>query len=535
MQVRPVSDPVLSCRAAADWERELLADEPAEWRAMQQAGLKLADAVEADFLETGPWPDEARLLVLVGKGHNGGDALIAANLLLARRPRSRATLLLAGDAEALKPLTRRALVELRTASAERTELVACSAFSESVCTTQVNGALTGHRFDLALDGLLGMAFSPPLRPPMHWITREVNRHPAIRFRAAIDLPSGLGDKGCDPDAFRADFTYATGIAKSPLFAAEGQGAAGRIRYLDLDFFRDEPHPPPSERVLLPALLDPLAALRPASAHKGSFGHLLVLAGSTAMPGAAVMAVEAALRAGAGLVTAAVPAEVVPACAARIPEAMWLPWPVTPDGHLALEGLHLVRPLADRLTAFLAGPGLGREPESLALLEELSGLLEVPWILDADALQPDLITRVRRDRPQRPLFLTPHPGEFRRIAKGVSDALIPDAILRGAAAGWGATIILKGAHSRVCTGETVFRVCAGGPVLARGGSGDILAGLLAGLAASRREDPLTLAAMAALWHARAADLLARDLGQTSVRTTQLLDRLAPALHHVHPGA
>jgi hydroxyethylthiazole kinase-like uncharacterized protein yjeF len=289
-----------------------------------------------------------------------------------------------------------------------------------------------------------------------------------------------------------------------------------VRYLDLDFFRNEVSA--AARVLTSQILAPLAALRPAQVDKRTYGHVLLVAGSRNFPGAALMTVRAALRSGAGLVTAFVPDSLVPAFAAAVPEAMWVGWPETPNGGLALEGLHLLRERLGRATALAIGPGLGREAETLALLAEIVKVAEVPCVLDADALQPDIVRAGKTPR-----VVTPHAGEYQRIVDAVPDD---------------ATLVLKGPVTRIGSGVAmkagstaegiVYHSFFGGPVLARGGSGDLLAGLIGGLLAQTPGEPLLAAARGAVWHGRASDALARAHGQTAVQVTQLLDFLGPVL-------
>ena len=241
----------------------------------------------------------------------------------------------------------------------------------------------------------------------------------------------------------------------------------------------------------------------------------MLGGSRSYPGAVLMAVLAALRSGVGLVTAFVPESLAPAFAARAPEAMWVGWPETPEGGLALEGRHLLQARLTRADAMVIGPGLGREAETLALVSEIVKTAGVPVLLDADALQPAIV-RVAKG----PLVLTPHAGEFARIAGKTK--------LRAYAKKSGATIVLKGPITRVSDGTAVYHSLFGGPVLARGGSGDLLAGLTGGLLAQTPQEPLLAACRGAVWHGRAADYLARAHGQAAVQTTQLLDFLPAAL-------
>lgn len=484
----PGSQPILSCDEARPVEHALFGgDETKEWPAMQRAGRAIATAVRRDFEEIGGFPAAGRILVLVGKGHNGGDALIAAQALLEAFPAAQASVLFALGERVLRPLAARAWRELSQFARGRVMQLARDAELPPAA--------------LCLDGVFGFQFRPPVEPRIAALFARVNAAP-IRLRAAVDLPSG--------GLFRADFTYATGIVKTP---ALDVAQAGRVRYLDLGFFPE--NSPGAQRVLTPAVLAPLAGLRPAVSDKRRFGHVFVLGGSRGFPGAVLMTVLAAARSGAGLVTAFVPESLVPAYAARVPEAMWVGWPETPDGSLALEGEHLLRTRLERAHALVLGPGLGREAETLALVESLAKNSAVPLVLDADALQPTIVRAGRAPR-----VLTPHAGEYARIAG--------EAELSAFARETKAAVVLKGPATRIAASDEVYHSFFGGPVLARGGSGDLLAGLIGGLLAQAPDNPLLAAARGAVWHGLAADGLARAHGQVAVHTTQLLDFLSPAL-------
>ncbi|HEY0947650.1 MAG TPA: ADP/ATP-dependent (S)-NAD(P)H-hydrate dehydratase, partial [Opitutaceae bacterium] len=197
-----------------------------------------------------------------------------------------------------------------------------------------------------------------------------------------------------------------------------------------------------------------------------------------------------------------------------PEAMWVAWPETPDGGLSLDGIYLMRELAPRFTALLMGPGLAREPETLALVQDILKVFPLPVVLDADALQPDLVRA-----GGAPRVLTPHAGEFARIAGGQELA---------AFAGAGRVVVLKGPITQIGGEGRVYHSFFGGPVLARGGSGDVLAGLIGGQLAQTPAQPLAAAARGVVWHGLAADRLARSQGSVAVQTTQLLDFLSAAL-------
>lgn len=460
---------------------------------MQQAGRAIAAGIVQDFQEIGGSPKEGRILVLAGKGHNAGDALIAAQALLTQFPRASMEVVFSFGERPLRPLARRAWMELAHFGRDRVSV----------------GRREGARYDLCVDGLFGFQFRPPADKATVALLQRINALP-IRLRAAVDLPSA--------DVFRADFTYATGIVKTPVLASVN---AGRVHYLDLGFFELERVVPTTlARVLTPALLAPLAALRPARSDKRTFGHVGIIGGSRGYPGAVLMTALSALRSGAGLVTAFVPESLAPAFAARAPEVMWVAWPETPEGGLALEGQHLLRSRLERLNALIVGPGLGRESETLALARDVVATSPVPLVLDADALQPDIVKLGKATR-----VLTPHEGEFKRISDGVELAAFAKHI-KGA-------VVRKGPITRISAGKEIYHCLAGGPVLARGGSGDLLAGLIGGLLAQTPDEPLLAACRGTLWHGLAADALARAHGQTAVATTQVLDFLPTALRECAP--
>jgi len=585
------AQPILSAAQVGKFEARLFGgDETREWGAMQAAGRAVAEAVLRDFEGIGGFPknenggcrsarDDARLLVLVGKGHNGGDALIAAAAILESYPRAWAEVVFVFGERSLRPLAWRAWESLQTRFPERVQVLSPRDLPERVTSRA--------HYALCLDGVFGFQFRSPLDAQSLAVFAAANAL-AVGLRAAVDLPSGLGEEG----AFCADFTYATGILKHE---ALGLRNASRLRYLDLGFFKNAQPEVPSadcasaqvadcasspvaDRVITCDVLAPLRAWRDPHSDKRSQGHVFVLAGSRDYPGAALMCVLAALRSGAGLVTAFVPESLVPSFAASVPEAIWVGWPETPDGGLALEGECLLRERLARAgekRALVIGPGIGRERETQVLVGEVlktySGSL--PVVLDADALQPEWIGKAKA---RGPLVLTPHAGEFRRL----SGQEPSDEALREFARRAGAVVVLKGPVTRICdcsVGEPstggdkcvslggdecgslggkdapaaeslpIYHSLFGGPVLARGGTGDLLAGMLgaaccrchSGEARPRAVSSdlplrylqfglLGATCRAVAWHGLAAEALERAQGAEAVRTTDLLNYLGAAL-------
>ncbi len=507
--------PILSCAEARALEERLLgADEERTWAAMQRAGAGVGQAVLRDFPQWRPLPRDPRVLVLAGPGHNGGDALLAALEILRARPRGRATVVMIELVDKLKPLTKRAWEEL--AAREGVEAVAPEQLFSRV--------RSGAKWDIALDGLYGMAFRPPLREPARKIVKVINdAEDAVGFRAAVDVPSGVSETPTDL-AFRADFTYATGIVKTPLLAAVNAGWTGRIRYVDIGFF-EKPYDGAralEEEWLTEGVLEPLRRLRPSGGDKRTYGHLLAVSGSRSYPGAQMLNVLGALRAGAGLVTALAPASVAGAFAAARPEAMWHACAEEADGGHGAATLAVLKEFWPKATAVLAGSGLGRGLHTQALVQSLAAECPLPLVLDANALTPEVLAAVaQRPKKAGPVVLTPHAGEFARIAGKDED--LKTFCLRHKV-----VTVLKGPLTRICDGKRTWVSGFGGPVLARGGSGDVLAGMVGALLAQTPKDAFGAAARAVAWHGLAADALACAKGETAALTAELTGYLGEAL-------
>ncbi|MGF1483578.1 MAG: NAD(P)H-hydrate dehydratase [Opitutales bacterium] len=535
--------PVLSPEEAAAWERQLFAKDPAaEEQALRKAGASLGAAILHDFNEIQPLPRDPRILILAGKGHNTGDALIAATTLLRTRPRGKIAIIFAFGEAHLRPLAQLVLAELLQDFGEATHL---HYLQESASESDVSKILAqlarevGGAFDLCLDGVLGMNFKPPVRAPVDALLAAVNAAPTVTVRVAVDLPSGTHAELTEgTPCFQPDFTYATGIAKSVLFTPRVTAKAARIRYLDLGFFDEAPAlewDTARPLVVADRCLANLGKPRAASTDKRDYGHLMVIGGSRQMPGAALMNVRAALQAGAGLVTAFVPESIQPAFAAACPEAMWVPCPETPDGHLSKESWFFIEQRIGKAHGLVAGSGLGTSDETAELLGRVLSEYTLPTVLDADALQPEILNCIETD-PKEPLILTPHLGEYNRLTGSQTPETVTDVMLRAFAIACGGarlvTCLLKGQVTRVSNGELVANVLAGGPVQARGGSGDLLAGIIGALLVRLGpEKAFDAACIGAHWLGKAAQALARARGENAVRTTEVLEQLHTPLREL----
>ncbi len=520
--------PVLSLPDARALEAELLKDDATAWAAMKRAGAAIADWLPKDYSEVRPFPDNARVLILLGKGANGGDACIAINCLRERYPKIDITVAMVEAETQMRPLAMRAWQALRDSGEVHVLGGKDTVWDLGQWQEALKEAGGVKGWDICLDGLLGMSFQPPLRESHAALIDAANDYPHVVMRATVDLPSGYLQEDQGYHVFQADFTYATGSLKVSRLLTEGP--CGRMRYCDLGFFDNGSKVPQSKKVavLTDSVMEWLRCFRAPGSNKRTFGHLFVIGGSAYMPGALMMSVQAALRSGAGLVTAFAPVSVAEGIAAQLPEAMWIPWPETSNGTLSPRAMSLFFDRAERADAVLIGPGLGADRFTRMIAQELLQRYHGPILLDADALYPEVVDVLsRRNSNAGPVVLTPHHGEFQRLVKELPRLEYQDGLLAYAQK-HNVSVILKGSRTLIASQGKLLCNLYGGPVLSRGGSGDILAGILAGLLARRHEPLMETLASGVFWHSRAAEILAREKGQVCVQTSDLMQYMGPAL-------
>ncbi len=500
----------------------------AGWILMERAGAAVAAAAR-ELLRSGV-PDPL-VVILAGKGNNGGDGLVASRLISAEGIRTRTFLLARGrDLSGDAALNRIRLFRARRAPIELTE---------EKELPDLEAALA--RADLIVDGIFGTGFSGPARGlPARVITlvnRAAARFPATRV-LAIDIPSGLdGESGrTEGEAIRADRTVTMGLVKTGMVRGKGLDLCGRITVADLGFPAELVAGVESDReVIVPDELTSLLVRRPASAHKGIYGRLLIVAGSPGMTGAAVLAARAALVAGTGLVTVGVPRSLSPVLEAMVAEAMTLPLPETAEGTLSEEALDPVLEFCRRADALALGPGLSRHRRTGRLVRSLARKCPVPLVIDADGLNL-LSGRLRVLRKSRsPLILTPHPGEMARLAGSEEAGSSADRAeaARRFARKHGLTLVLKGAGTAIAApAGPVWINLTGNPGMATGGSGDLLTGLIGGFLSQGLSGP-DAARLGVFVHGAAGDRAAARRGMISLTPTDLLEEFPAVFTRIFP--
>lgn len=469
---------------------------------MRRAGIGAAAEIRA-FLRG---RDIDRAVILVGRGNNGGDALVVAGLLG-----------IPTEVWATGPLT-----ELHGEAAEAARDLSAD-IPVRVAETLSPGDF--RKGDLIVDGLLGTGFSGPPRPQFcNWIEAA---NASNRPIAALDLPSGIdGDSGvASGPAIRATLTVTFGFPKCGHFSADGPAASGRLRLVDIGLpTRDEEVKAEGEAFFACDAAKLLAPL-PYDAYKNRRGQLLIAAGSAEYSGAAALAARAALRMGAGIVRLAVPARPY----AALPGALIVREVASREGCFDRESIPELEEMMAHSDAVAAGSGWGL---SHGLGAVLSRLLDFPGalLLDADALnaaarEPQLW------KPREKLVITPHPGEAKRLAEAFGIAVSPDrpAFAAALAEKLGAVIVLKGPQTVVAApdGRRSWNT-SGSPALATAGSGDVLSGIIGALLAGSPDRPFEMAQLGVFLHGLAGEafhpgLIADDLPELAALSLSSLYR------------
>lgn len=451
-------------------------------------------------------------LILAGGGNNGGDGYAAALALLRL-----------GHRAVVADVTGRG----QSGEAGRAYL---AAYRETVGEPLTLGEAEGVPHEVLIDAVLGTGARLPLGEAFAPISALIRASRA--YKIAIDLPLGADAEwgGTDPLAARVDETVMLGFPKQGLLSYPARTLVGGITVDDIGLDLPEVRERFSltDRATDLSDLPSLAPHRAANTHKGSFGHLLILAGSRRYRGAALLSTAAALRMGAGLVTLASDEAVLEAAAISLPEAILAPQPADTAAALAL---------ADGKSAILLGPGCGADEETLARTLALLTTRGSPLVLDADALTVLAYAGERGltalHTAARPVILTPHPLEFARlVGKSVPEVQAARLSLACRFTGeYPVTLVLKGAGTVVAEGGECKVNLTGGPALAKGGSGDVLAGAIASLLATGLA-PAVAARLAVLLHGAAGDRLSAEYSPLGVRPHDLPAEMARVLSEAY---
>lgn len=479
---------------------------------MENAGRAVAGTIKNEEKASG-----INILILAGPGNNGGDGLVAGRYLrtygfgvtiyvTAPRPDSDINLIRAKD---------HGLV-----------VTDISQVSENKFEEDLSSA------DIVLDAVFGTGknrvMSGKLVEILNAVAEVKKRRPKLKI-ICLDLPSGLdADTGTvDPACLFADETITLGFPKPGLFNVPGAERAGIIKVVDIGILHDMA----DSRIeyITPGIVKDILPVRPFISNKGTFGKVIVIAGSMKYTGAAYLACSGAMRVGTGLVTLAIPASLQPVLAAKLTETTFIPLPESKSGEISPEAVDIINNEVEDYQTILVGSGLGLEKPTAELVKGL--IFEkrnsvINMVLDADALNiisNEKMTTERWRGVSGNVILTPHPGEMSRLSG------IPVVKIQGdrlgtasrAASEWEKVVVLKGAYTVIAAPDGRVSVSPfANPGLATAGTGDVLAGIISGLAA--QHIPIYDAAIAGVYiHGKAGEMVTCSMGDTGMIAGDLL--------------
>ena len=484
---------------------------------MENAGQRVVEFLEREYAPLA----KHRIVVVCGKGNNGGDGLVAARQLFTRvKPRS-LDVVLGGNPDEMQG---DALQNYKMLKA-----VGCPVWPK------VTGEM--RTATLLIDAVLGTGLAGPAKGQPAELIAAINGQFPIADVVAVDVPSGVASDSGEVagQAVRAKHTVTFTAPKPCLVLSPACELAGKVHVAPIgtppEMYEGDPG------ILLsvsePRDFSSMFQPRVSDSNKGLYGHVLVIAGGRGKTGAAAMAGIAALRAGAGLSTVASAASAISAIASYAPEIMTEPLAESGDGSIAMRAPDdpALKAITDKKTVIAIGPGMGQHPETVQFIRRFAQESKTPMVVDADALNA---LAGQRSRFEGPRIFTPHPGEMSRLTGKTIAEIQADRIghARAYATEHGVYLVLKGNRSVIAFPDgPVWINPTGSPAMATGGTGDVLTGLIAGLVAQFPHQ-LENALLAAVYlHGRAGELGAEALGEKSFMATDLFEFLPEAMREI----
>lgn len=478
---------------------------------MENAGSGCVEAI----IETYGGESPPAVLVVAGKGNNGGDGYVIARLLRAKGWQVRTVILAEQD-------------EITGDARTNLDLLDSVSVTFSPPGAGLSALQAGLQWaGLIVDALFGTGLKSEVRGTYAEAIRLINEveTPVV----AVDVPSGIhaGSGEVLGVAVQAELTVTFALAKLGHILYPGAEQCGVLRIVDIGIPREVTEAAEGVEFVDREAARLLMRRRDRRAHKGSFGHCFIIAGSTGKTGAAAMTANSAVRTGSGLVTLAVPASLNAILEVKTTEAMTLPLPDEGAGFLADDAAAAIADAVKGKDAVALGPGISWNPATACLVRRLAAEIEAPLVIDADGLNalsedPSVLAGKRSVA----LVLTPHPGEMARLAGATVDEVESDRIgvARGFAERWGVYLVLKGARTVIVAPDGRVAINgSGNPGMASGGMGDVLTGVVASLL-GQGYDPFAACRLGVFIHGHAADMVAAEKGEIGMAATDVQERL-----------
>lgn len=478
---------------------------------MENAGLRTVEIIDEMLVES----KGKTVVVIAGKGNNGGDGLVVARHLI--NAGVTVDIFMLGDEDHMTPDASTNYKILKKMTDRIYPLTSDQHLDRLMLSLLVCDIIVDAIYGIGFKGVLG-DFETRVVKMINWCKSPV---------VAIDIPSGVeADTGkVHGEAVKAWQTVTFALPKIGLVLEPGKDYAGTLTVADISIPRSLLNSPELKTNLISEnMIKPFVGPRIPESHKGTYGHALVIGGSPGMTGAVRMASFAALRIGAGLVTAAVPVSALPVTASDHMEVMTLPLAETEGATIAPEALPAINNLLGTVSVCTIGPGMSRYPEANAILRFVLEKAGIPLVIDADGINAVQGEAEILKKRQIPIIITPHPGELARLMGKSIEEIQSNRmeIARTFASEYGVCLVLKGNKTIVAlpSGE-VFVNITGNPGMATAGSGDVLSGMIAGLIAQglkTRDAAIT----AVYLHGLAGDYAAREKGQRGIVAGDILE-------------
>lgn len=484
---------------------------------MENAGRGMYQKIH----ELAPEALEKRIVVLAGRGNNGGDGFVIARLF--HLAGASVTTLLFSQADKVQGDAKTNLEALKKIGAGVKEITSEKQWQQA-------GAELAHA-GIIIDALLGTGLSSDVTGLLRSVIESVNVLGGA-FIAAVDIPSGIDATtgAVLGAAVRADLTCTFAFPKRGLVLHPGAEYAGRLEVIDISIPASLAVAGPEEYLLDAAMLAGAIPARRPDSHKGTYGHGLIFAGSPGKTGAAALTAQAAMRAGAGLVTVGLPASLNPVLEAKLTEPMTVPLPEERGGFFGPLSLPQALRLFAGKSAVALGPGIGDTLQTGAFVAGVIKSAAAPLVIDADGLNAIARDTNMLKKLQVPAVLTPHPGEMARLTGLTSQEVQADRMgcAREFAEKFKVIVVLKGSRTVIAAPDgSAYVNPTGNPGMASGGMGDALTGLITGLIAQGL-DPLKAALLGVYVHGSIGDAIARERGPLGILATDIIEGIPAAL-------
>ena len=515
---------IISCDEMREMDKRAISRGISGIKLMERAGTGLVSVLKEEIPEI----VRKKFMVFVGSGNNGGDGLVVARKLKELGAKVKVALLV--EDEVMKKDTR---LNLARAIGTEIDIIPFKELSSEKIREEVS------KSDIIVDAIFGTGFSGIIGGIIKDTIEAINS--SKKYVVACDIPSGVnGDTGeVEDTCVASDLTVTFAYPKRGLFLYPGYRFSGSIRVVDIGI--EEEDIPSRWSMLTSSEIREILPKRRKDAHKKDFGHVLILAGSLGMTGAATLTCQGALRVGAGLVTLGIPESLNTIMEVKITEAMTLPLPETEEKSLSSDGLSEILDFIERrkVDVIVIGPGLSTNRNTGKLVKKILYRVGLPCILDADGINL-LVGEASLAKAKAEIIMTPHPGELGRLLGKEAEEVQRDRIRYASQFSQENNLIcvLKGYQTVVAKGEDVFINPLGNPGMATGGSGDVLSGMIGGLVAqfrlmeTEKKDSLLSAAIAGVYlHSLAGDLARREKGEMGLIASDIMEKIPGAIREV----